>query len=77
VYSGLRCGKYADPFRAAIADLSRSVSRLASRLVLVVAGAVAALAAVADLRLCPFSVETAPFRLRAAPETATPEFLDY
>jgi hypothetical protein len=64
-----------EPFRAAIAELSRSSFATGFSLVLLVAGAVAALAA--GLTFASVSpVETAPVRLRAAPETAIPELLD-
>jgi len=64
-----------EPFRAAIADLSRSSFATGFSLVLLVASAVAALAAGLTYAFVS-PVETAPVRLRAAPETATPEFLD-
>ena len=64
-----------EPFRAAIADLSRSSFATGFSLVLLVAGVVAALAAGLTFAFVS-SVETAPVRLRAAPETATPELLD-
>jgi hypothetical protein len=64
-----------EPFRAAIADLSRSSFATGFSLVLLVAGAVAALAAGLTFAFVS-PAETAPVRLRAAPETAIPELLD-
>ena len=64
-----------EPFRAAIAELSRSSFATGFSLVLLVAGAVAALAAGLTFAFVS-PVETAPVRLRAAPETAIPELLD-
>ena len=64
-----------EPFRAAIAELSRSSFATGFSLVLLVAGAVAAVAAALTFAFVS-PAETAPVRLRAAPETATPEFLD-
>ena len=64
-----------EPFRAAIAQLSRFSFATGFSLVLLVAGFVAALAAGLTFAFVS-SVETAPVRLRAAPETATPELLD-
>ena len=64
-----------EPFRAAIAELSRFSFATGFTLVLLVAGAVAALAAGLTFAFVS-PVETAPVRLRAAPETATPDLLD-
>jgi hypothetical protein len=64
-----------EPLRAAIAEMSRLSFATGFSLVLLVAGAVAALAAgLTHAFVSP--VETAPVRLRAAPEMATPELLD-
>jgi hypothetical protein len=64
-----------EPFRAAIAELSRSSFATGFSLVLLVAGAVAALAAGLTFGFVS-PAETAPVRLHAAPETAIPELLD-
>jgi MFS family permease len=64
-----------EPFRAAIAELSRSSFATGFSLVLLVAGAVAAVAAALTFAFVS-PAETAPVRLRAALETAIPELLD-
>jgi hypothetical protein len=64
-----------ESFRAAIGDLSRSSFATGFSLVLLVASAVAALAAGLTYAFVS-PVETAPVRLRAAPDTGTPELLD-
>ena len=64
-----------EPFRAAIAELSRSSFATGFSLVLLVAGAVAVVAAALTFAFVS-PAETAPVRLRAAPETAIPELLD-
>ena len=64
-----------EPLRAAIAELSRASFGAGFALVLLVAGAVAALAAGLTFAFVS-PAETAPLRLRAAPETEIPELLD-
>ena len=68
-------GQTVEPFRLAFAQLARVSFASAFTLVLLAAAVTAALAA--GLTFAFISpVETAPVRLRAAPETAIPEFLD-
>jgi EmrB/QacA subfamily drug resistance transporter len=63
------------PLRTAIADVSRSSFATGFSLALLVAGVVAALAAGLTFAFVS-PVETAPVRLRGAPETAMPDLLD-
>ena len=65
----------AEPFRAAIAELARVSFASGFTLVLLAAGVTAALAAALTFAFVS-PAETAPVRLRAAPEMATPELLD-
>jgi MFS family permease len=64
-----------EPFRAAIAELSRLSFATGFSLVLLVAGFVAAVAAGLTFAFVS-PVETAPVRLRAAPDAPAPELLD-
>jgi hypothetical protein len=68
-------GQIAGPFRSAFAELARVSFASGFTLVLLAAGVTAALAAGLTFAFVS-PVETAPVRLRAAPEMATPEFLD-
>ena len=64
-----------EPLRAAMAELSRASFGAGFALVLLVAGAFAALAAALTFVFVS-PAETAPVRLRAAPESEIPELLD-
>jgi EmrB/QacA subfamily drug resistance transporter len=68
-------GQIAEPFRSAFAELARASFASGFTLVLLAAGVTAALAAALTFAFVS-PVETAPIRLRAVPETATPELLD-
>ena len=64
-----------EPVRAAMAELARVSFASGFTLVLVAAGVTAALAAALTFGFIS-SAETAPVRIRAVPDTATPEMLD-
>ena len=64
-----------NPLRAAIAELARPSFASGFTLVLLVAGVTAAVAAALTFAFVS-PAETAPIRLRAAPERAIPELLD-
>ena len=68
-------GQTAEPFRSAFAELARVSFASGFTLVLLAAGVTAALAAGLTYAFVS-SMETAPVRLRAVPETATREFFD-
>ena len=68
-------GQAAEPFRSAFAELARLSFASGFTTVLIVAGVTAALAAALTFGFVS-PAETAPVRLRAVPDTGTPELLD-
>jgi hypothetical protein len=68
-------GQTAEPFRSAFAELARASFASGFTLVLLAAGMTAALAAALTFGFVS-PVETAPVRLRAVPDTGTPELVD-